>query len=109
MGTWGSLAAFLQKYAANELGDRWKQYLLRDVVNSNLASILVFWAAQHFQVPKAIEAICYTLGGYGGARTMEWGYRKWIGASDALINKKLDITPAPVPVPDDPDVEKKPS
>jgi hypothetical protein len=100
MGTWGSLAAFLQKYAANQLGDRWKAYLLRDVVNSNLAAILVFWCSNHFGVPKALEAIAYTLAGYGGARTMEWGYRKWIATSDTLIDKKLNITPTPVPVVD---------
>lgn len=94
MATWGACAAFLQKYAAGEIEKTWTNvtlHAMKDMVNSNLAAVLVFIACQHYGVPKAIEAICYTLGGYGGARTLEAAYRKFISTGGGIVSKATGI------------------
>lgn len=100
MATWGASAAFLQKYASGEVEKTFANvslHVMKDLVNSNLAAVLVFIACQHYGVPKAIEAICYTLGGYGGARTLEAAYKKFISTGNGVISKATGI-------PDTPDV-----
>ena len=94
MASWGASAAFLQKYAAGEIEKTWGNVILhaaKDLVNSNLAAVLVFLACQHYGVPKSIEAICYTLGGYGGARTLEAAYKKFISTGNGIVNKATGI------------------
>lgn len=78
MGLWGALAALLQRLAKGMENSFWKVAALRDLVNATLASLLAFLACQHFQVPPALEVICYTLAGYGGARFMEFIYQRFI-------------------------------
>jgi hypothetical protein len=98
MATWGACGAFLQKYASGEIDKTWHNITLhatKDMVNSNLAAVLVFMACQHYGVPKAIEAICYTLGGYGGARTLEWMYARFIATGSGMITKVTGITDTP--------------
>ena len=98
MASWGASAAFLQKYAAGDIDKTWKNvgiHMLKDMVNSNLAAILAFMACQHYGVPKAIEAICYTLAGYGGARSMEAMYKKFISTGSAAINKATGLQDVP--------------
>lgn len=100
MATWGASAAFLQKYASGEIEKTWKNVTLhatKDLVNSNLAAVLVFIACQHYGVPKAIEALCYTLGGYGGARTLEAAYKKFISTGSGVISKATGIPETPEP------------
>ncbi len=100
MATWGASAAFLQKYASGEIEKTWKNVSLhatKDLVNSNLAAVLVFIACQHYGVPKAIEALCYTLGGYGGARTLEAAYKKFISTGNGVISKATGIPDTPEP------------
>lgn len=103
MASWGAGAAFLQKYAAGEIERTMSNVILhamKDLVNSNLAAVLVFLACQHYGVAKALEAILYTLGGYGGARTLEMAYKKFISTGNAAINKATGLPDTPdVPVP----------
>lgn len=106
MASWGASAAFLQKYAAGEINKTFRNVVLhatKDLVNSNLAAILVFLACQHYGVAKALEAIFYTLGGYGGARTLEVAYKKFISTGNAVISKATGVpdTPDPSPQPGD--------
>ncbi len=99
MATWGACAAFLQKYAAGEIDKTWRNITLhatKDAVNSNLAAILAFMLCQHFGVPKAIEAISYTLAGYGGARTLEFAYKKWISTASGAISKATGVPDTPI-------------
>lgn len=98
MGTWGSVASLLQKFAKGTTKSNWRMTAATDIVNANLAAMLVFLACEHYKAPAALTAIAYTLGGYGGARTMEWLYKRFIGTGEALIDKQLGITTAPVPV-----------
>lgn len=98
MATWGASAAFLQKYASGDIDKTWKNvgiHMLKDAVNSNLAAIIAFMACQHYGVPKAIEAICYTLAGYGGARSMEAMYKKFISTGSAAIDKATGLPGSP--------------
>ena len=102
MATWGAAAAFLQKYASGEIEKTVSNvmiHVMKDLVNSNLAAVLVFIACQHYGVPKAIEAICYTLGGYGGARTMEALYKKLTSTGSGVISKVTGIPDVPPPPP----------
>jgi hypothetical protein len=100
MATWGSFAAFLQKYASGEIGKDWANlavHAVKDIVNANLAAILVFWTCRHFGAPAALEAISYTLAGYGGARTMEYLYKKWVSTAGGAVTKITGIPDAPEP------------
>lgn len=102
MASWGACGAFLQKYAAGDIEKTLKNvgvHITKDLVNSNLAAVLVFLACQHYGVPKAIEAICYTLAGYGGARSMEAMYKKFISTGSAAIDKATGL---PTAAPDSP-------
>lgn len=96
MASWGSCAAFLQKVATGTIDKNWKNIFLHasnDIINANLAAVLVFMACQHYGVPKPLEAISYTLAGYGGATMMAFMYRKWISTGSTLLSKALG-TPA---------------
>jgi hypothetical protein len=92
MGTWGSAAAMLQKFSKGR-DVNWKVTAVSDVVNANLAAMLMFLTCKHFEMPAAPTAIAYSLAGYGGARTLEWAYKRWIGAGDALLDKKIGKLP----------------
>jgi hypothetical protein len=92
MATWGSLASLLQKFAKGQDMKTWKLTAATDIVNANLAAMLVFLACEHYKVPVALEAICYTLGGYGGARSMEALYKKFISTGGALVSQATGTT-----------------
>ncbi len=98
MASWGAAAAFLQKYASGEITKTWSNVMLhitKDAVNSTLAAVLTFMLCRHFNVPKALEAISYTLAGYGGARTLEWAYKKWISTAGGMISKQTGVPDVP--------------
>lgn len=78
MGLWGALAALLQRLAKGVPERVWKVAALRDLVNATLASLMAFLVCEHFQVPPALEAVAFTLAGYGGARFMEFIYQRFI-------------------------------
>jgi hypothetical protein len=98
MASWGSFAAFLQKYAEGSIASKWRIIAARDIVNANLAAILTFWLCRYYAVPTALEAIFFTLSGYGGARIMEAAYKKWVAVGDHAISK---ATGAPMVTQDD--------
>ncbi len=110
MATWGASAAFLQKYATGQIPATLRGFTLhatKDLINSNLAAILVFMLCQHFGVPKPLEAISYTLAGYGGARTMEAVYQRWVATATAGISRATGL-PIDVPPPPPPDAPPSP-
>jgi hypothetical protein len=86
MSLWGALAALLHRFSkGQDIGQR-RLVAARDVVNATLASFLTFLICEHFAVPPALAAVAFTLGGYGGARFMEFLYSKWVGK----IGKTID-------------------
>lgn len=97
MGTWGSVASLLQKFAKGLPQGRWHLTALSDIINANLAAILIFLVCEHYKVPKALEAIAFTLAGYGGARSMEWLYNRSMGTGEAVVGKALGIPLPPSP------------
>ncbi|KVR21738.1 hypothetical protein WK13_34940 [Burkholderia ubonensis] len=86
MATWGSVASLLQKFSKGHEAN-WKLVAVTDVVNGNLAAMLVFLGCEHFHMPGPLEAICFTLGGFGGAHFMLRIYRKFVAAADSFVTK----------------------
>ena len=71
MAVWGALAAVLQQFAKGRELEYWRLVVLRDLVNATLAAVLVFWACEYSKIPPLVQALSFTLAGYGGARFME--------------------------------------
>jgi hypothetical protein len=86
MATWGSVASLLQKFSKGHDAN-WKLIAITDVVNGNLAATLVFLGCEHFAMPGPLEAICFTLGGFGGAHFMLRAYRKFVATADSFVTK----------------------
>lgn len=89
MSLWGSLAALLQRFAKGQDLDRVKIIIARDVINATLASFLTFLICDYLNVAPALAAVAFTLSGYGGARFMEFIYRRFVNK----ITKSVDDTP----------------
>ncbi len=90
MALWGALAALLQRFARGEEIATWKIVAMRDLTNASLASILTFLACEQFKVPPALAAIAYTLAGYGGARFMEFIYRRFLYQIKSAVGENAD-------------------
>lgn len=78
MASWGALAAVLQRFSSGQDLKKWKLVIFKDLVNAVLAAFLTFLVCEHFGVPPILEAVAFTLAGYGGARFMESVYRKFV-------------------------------
>jgi hypothetical protein len=96
MATWGSVASLLQKFARGEQLSTggWRLMSANHILNANLAATLVFLLCEHFKVPLPLEAIAFTLGGYGGAKTMDSLYKRFIDTGNAALNKTMGLPPS---------------
>jgi LydA holin phage, holin superfamily III len=80
LSSWGAVAYSLQKITEDDKNKIKSKTLLvfKDLVNSQLAALLVFLLCNYFEVAKTLAAVMFTLAGYGGARTLE---KAWLLAA----------------------------
>lgn len=82
MGFWGALATFTQKFVTDRQGVRWIRRLFKDMINSTLAASIALMVCIYKEVHPAIVGVVCALSGYGGVRTMDWAYAKFINQAD---------------------------
>lgn len=71
ISAWGGASFSVQRWAKGENIDRWRQYLVRDVVCAQTAGFGMFFMSVYGGWPPPLAAIAVLVSSYGGSRIID--------------------------------------